>query len=981
MTFNRDLCAGCPIEGQYRPVHGVGDTTARFLVVTDKPSEASARQSRLMTPAQMDVFSDEAMRLGYGKDDFRFTPACHCPYDPDSHHNKVKKAAHKHCRQHLLAEVERGESEVVVTLGADATTQAFGRDTKITRVRGLAHSLDEFPQSVFPLMSPGLVVRYPQNHPLFRADMDSFSRFVEAGYDADGAAAMSDGDVEYEVITDLQFLIDAHPEVLSFDTENTGLRWYQTGCDVRTYKEKHHKGNPLFKPRFQILTMQFCIEPGKAYLLVWDHPEAPIPEKNKPRLRNQLRKLLCNEDTLVTGQNCKYDNLALWMTEGIRFRIGGDTLMLATLVDENQREKNLDTLVKLYAPDMAGYADRFNSEVDKSRMWEVPLATMLPYGAGDADAGFRVYMALEELVAQDERQWNHYCRVSIPGLNAFAAMESRGMHVDDTGALADFKEVMHNSVEDARIELLSQVPRQVKRDVIAEFCGKAANRGPAAAEKAVSFTRAEFLKQVLFLHPEGFNLKPRVFTKTTARLKDATLWEPSVSAKDHLPYFFDTCPFTMQLAEFVKDNSLLTKSVISFEKKYIVGKKVRPIYHLSKTVTGRTSSDDPNGQNYPKRGARAKAYRKMFIAPPGYFVCENDLSQAELRIAACMSKDPTMIRIYRDGGDIHRATACIVLGVTREEFDELEPAVQKDARQKAKAVNFGFLYGMGWRKFIGYAKTQYNVVFTEDEARRVRVGFFRMYSTLEAWHLSMRSFAGRNKYVRSFSGRVRHLPMIDSSDEGIRMEAERQAINSPVQEFGSSLGVMALGRMNEELSPEYIEIVGFVHDAIIYYVKEEYLDWGMKTVKQYMETNDILGWFGKDLEVPILADVGFGKNLGEVHECPGFSLATRYDFSTLVGKDGNLLIEVPRQRIPPNNGLLTRSAYTTADDLEDEDVAPVRIIRRNRLVKAIVSDSVKLREERSQKQMIINRRNRDKRRVEEKEVRAGRIVRRTRAPI
>ncbi|MGZ7246365.1 hypothetical protein ACXWO4_09920, partial [Streptococcus pyogenes] len=89
------------------------------------------------------------------------------------------------------------------------------------------------------------------------------------------------------------------PEIVAFDTETTGLRWYQKGVDVRGYKKELHEGMPWYKPRFQILTMQFTTREGTAYILPWDHPEDPIPEHDKPRLRNQLRKLLCAEHRIV----------------------------------------------------------------------------------------------------------------------------------------------------------------------------------------------------------------------------------------------------------------------------------------------------------------------------------------------------------------------------------------------------------------------------------------------------------------------------------------------------------------------------------------------------------------------------------------------------------------------------------------------------------------------------------------------------------
>ena len=946
------------MDGMYEPLEAQGPEDARFIVITEVPSQASGKANRLTSAGAMKTLAASVQREGFDRNDFRFIPACHCPYDQDNHVNKEKTAAHKHCRQHLVDEMEALKPEAIVPLGAVAATQAFGQATKITKVRGFATQSAEFGVPIFPLMSPTQVVMYPQNAPLFEADVASFGRFVNAGFDSELAGAeMSTG---YEIVTDLQFLIDKAPEIIAFDVETTGLRWYQSGVDVRTYRQNLHKGSSVFKPRMHILTMQFTTAPGEGYMLVWDHPENPIPEADKPRLRNQIRKLLCNEDTLVVGQNLKIDNIMLWMLEGIRFRIGGDTLLLATLVDENMPEKNLDVLTKIYCPEMAGYADSFNASVDKSRMWEVPLDKMLPYGCGDTDASFRVYHTLEEIVAADEGQWAHYSKVTIPGLNALASMETQGMYIDERDALANFKQVMTTSVAQAERELMAQIPRAVKRDVVADYVGK--NKANTA-EKALQLSRPDFLKQVLFTHPEGFCLEPRVFTKGTAKLKDESLREPSVSAKDHLPYFFDTCPFTLDLAEYVKDHSLLTKSVISFESKYIHGGKVRPTYHLHKAVTGRTSSDDPNGQNYPKRGERALAYRRMFVPPPGYFVCELDLSQAELRIAACMSGDRTMIDIYKNAGDIHTATALIVLSVTMEQFRQLPKKEQKDARTKAKSVNFGFLYGMGWRKFIGFAKTQYGVEFTEAEAKRVRAGFFTKYKSLARWHEKTKDFAAHHKFVRSYSGRVRHLPMVDSNEEYIQQEAMRQAINSPVQEFGSSLGVMALGRMNDEIDSEYLKVVGFIHDAIVVYVKKEYLDWGMRTVKRYMQTNPLEEWFGTKLQVPIVADCGFGLNLGEIHECEGFDLDKPFDYAGLKDKEGKLLIEVPRQRVPPREGRLCRSPYTLPTDLEDENVCLTAAPRRSRMIRAGVTQETVKRMRRSQAQMIINRRNQEKSKV------------------
>ncbi|WP_445498027.1 hypothetical protein, partial [Pseudomonas aeruginosa] len=125
------------------------------------------------------------------------------------------------------------------------------------------------------MQSVAVAVNYPQNEPLLAADCASFGRLVDADLDIDTADAFTTG--EYTLVKDLQFLIDMDPEILSFDTETTGLRWYQRGVDVRSYRKHLHEGKAWFQPRFQILTMQFTVEAGKSFVLAWDHTEDSIP--------------------------------------------------------------------------------------------------------------------------------------------------------------------------------------------------------------------------------------------------------------------------------------------------------------------------------------------------------------------------------------------------------------------------------------------------------------------------------------------------------------------------------------------------------------------------------------------------------------------------------------------------------------------------------------------------------------------------------
>lgn len=891
-----ESCNECPLKDKADIFEGKVPAESRFMVVTDIPSAAPEAYGRLMPQSAMTMFGRSMIAEQFQKDDFMFVPQVRCPYNPDTYTTKEKTKIAKCCRPYLVERIRKLRPEVVIPLGADPASQVLGHKVKITKVRGMPTRTEEFGKTlILPMLNPIMAVMYPQHESTVAADCATLGRLVDSDYDIDASSRSAIG--EYEFIDDLQFLVKERPPIVAYDTENTGLRW--------------------FAPDAKILTMQFCIEPGKAYLLPWDHPDAPQSGRAKARLKKQFTQLMCRDDVTVIGQNAKYDSVYTYAQTGIRYKIGGCTLMLATLIDENSYTKNLDDLTKRYVRDMAGYADRFNATVDKSRMIELPLdEDFLDYGCGDADATFRMYPTLYEQVAADPKLLQHYNKVTLPGLNAFASVELRGLHVDEDQALV-FENFMEERVAGMRESLLSQVPRSIKRKHLAIASEKARGK-PVDPADALSFGKKAFLLDILFYHEDGLCLKPKVFTKTTAKLDEARR-VPSVSTKDHLPYFYDTHPFTMELSEFIKSERILGTNVKGFKNKYIVDGVVRPTYNLHVAVTGRTSSEDPNGQNFPKRGDIAMEYRKMFVAPEDFFIIEADLSQAELRIAGDMANDPTMLRIYREKGDIHTATALIVLGTTMEKFRELPKDQQKLARTKAKSVNFGFLYGMGWRKFIGFAKTQYGVEFTEKEAQRIRAGFFETYYKLPEWHAKMREFARKHLFVRSYSGRIRHLPMIESRDEMVQSEAERQAINSPVQEFGSSLGVMACGRINEEVDSRYLSLVGFVHDALYAYVPKQYLEWGVKTMRYYMQSNPLEEWFGRKMKLPIVADAGFGLNLGDIFEMGDFDIGEDgecevgvYDFDALWEKEPDKALYVPRQRIPANNGRLQQSIYTCA---------------------------------------------------------------------
>lgn len=299
------------------------------------------------------------------------------------------------------------------------------------------------------------------------------------------------------------------------------------------------------------------------------------------------------------------------------------------------------------------------------------------------------------------------------------------------------------------------------------------------------------------------------------------------------------------LLEYKAVNTLSKMFLNRWEDDLGFDKRLHPSFNLTNVVTGRTSCQNPNLQQVP----REKAVRSLFNAPEGRLFFEADYSQLELRIAAEYSHDRAMLDIYKNGGDIHTTTAKLMTGGR-------EPT--KEERGRAKAVNFGFLYGMLAKKFVDYAYNSYGVIFSQAEAELFREAFFAKYSRLLPWHKEMEYECELMGGVSNKFGRFRKLPNIYSQDRYERLSAVRRAINTPVQGTGSDLLISAATKINHDLKKEGVKIVGTVHDSILGEFRAEDKDWVVDYIKKVMLHPPILDDFGVVLEVPLDVDIGVG---------------------------------------------------------------------------------------------------------------------------
>jgi DNA polymerase I-like protein with 3'-5' exonuclease and polymerase domains len=210
----------------------------------------------------------------------------------------------------------------------------------------------------------------------------------------------------------------------------------------------------------------------------------------------------------------------------------------------------------------------------------------------------------------------------------------------------------------------------------------------------------------------------------------------------------------------------------------------------------------------------------------------------------------------------------MAMKITRAEWDQLDADVRGLQRFRAKAINFGLIYGISVNGFRVYAKTEYGVDYTEREAQQLHNGYFQKYSAIRPWHDREKAFAHEHGYVRSLHGATRHLPSIHSDDSAIRALCERQAVNAPIQRFGSDLGLIAFVRLTSQVDPNLMRPIAFIHDQLVCEVRDGYEEQGMGWLKWVMETPPLEQWFGITPPLPITSECEIGRNAGEIEERP-----------------------------------------------------------------------------------------------------------------
>lgn len=539
------------------------------------------------------------------------------------------------------------------------------------------------------------------------------------------------------------------------------------------------------------------------WIIPLSHIESPFP------FPGEQKAIMLFLDQLLKGKRIythggKFDCLFLKVKHGVIWKINFDSLMASFLLDENGTHR-----LKLLASIFYG-APNYDLE-KKEKIGGAPLEVLAEYCAKDIYYTRKLAIGLRKKLREDPALYLFYRTLIVPAINMFIEVEHHGAWI------------RKDKLRMIREELQSEAEKVV---------GWLNEGAKVLGVEEVNWNSPQQVSEVFF---ELAGLEPVEVTKSGA-FSTSELVLKKLSLDHELPKL---------LLEYRTLTKLLTGFLKSWEEKSI-GNRLHPTFNLHGAVTGRLSCRKPNLQQVPRKSI----IRSLFSAPKEWSFVEADYSQIELRIVASLSKDSEMMKVFVTGGDIHTTTARLVSG---------EDSGEKEWRKKAKAVNFGLIYGMGVKKLRLYAKEKFDANLSYEEAREFKDKFFEQYSSIRKWHKKQIRVARSNEQVRNLMGRIRHLPEIHSLDYMERSAAERQSINSPVQSLASDLLISAAVELHKKIDPEDFHIVGTIHDALLMEIKKTKLNRILPIVKETMEKPEALKILGVDFLVPIEVEINVGN--------------------------------------------------------------------------------------------------------------------------
>ena len=556
----------------------------------------------------------------------------------------------------------------------------------------------------------------------------------------------------------------------------------------------------------ELVGLSFSVEENKAYYI-------PIPPNSKKALEivNIFKPLYENEKILKVGQNIKYD-LEVLANYGVTLSGKMFDTMIAHYVIQPELYHNMDYLAEIYLKYKTIHIEELIGPKGKGQknMRDLSPEQIYEYAAEDADVTLKLKNILEKELKKYDVEHLFY-DIEMPLMPVLASMEMNGVRLD-TKSLQETSEV------------LTQRMKAIE-DKIYQLAGESFNIASPKQVGEILFDKLKIVEKAKKTKTGQYVTNEEVLQGLKHKHEIVENILEHRGLKKLLGTYVDALP-----------------SLINQRTGHI-----HTSFNQTITSTGRLSSSDPNLQNIPVRGEDGKEIRKAFIPEPGCLFFSADYSQIELRVMAHLSDDENMIEAFREGYDIHAATAAKIY---KENIDD----VSRDQRTKAKRANFGIIYGI---TVFGLAE---RLDISRDEAKQLIDGYFETFPKVKEYMEKAKDTARDKGYVETLFKRRRYLKDINSGNATVRGFAERNAINAPIQGTAADIIKVAMINIYNRFKREGIrsKMILQVHDELNFSVYPEEKEKVEKIVLEEMQ-----GAFC--MKVPLVADCGWGKNWLEAH--------------------------------------------------------------------------------------------------------------------
>ena len=573
-------------------------------------------------------------------------------------------------------------------------------------------------------------------------------------------------------------------QILSLDTETTSL----SAIDA------------------ELVGLSFSVKENEAFFV-----PVPADQGEARKIVDLLRPVYENEKILKVGQNLKYDYEVL-MKYGVRLAGKMFDTMLAHYVIQPELRHNMDYLAEIYLNYKTIHIDELIGPKGKNQknMRDLRPQDVYEYAAEDADVTLKLKNKLEGELKKYGAEELFY-NIEMPLMPVLAEMEMNGVTID-TQSLADTSDVLTKRMEEVEKEIY-------------ELAGAPFNIASPRQVGEVLFDKLQIVEKAKKTKTGQYVTNEEVLQSLKGKHKIVEAILEHRGLKKLLGTYIDALP-----------------KLINARTGHI-----HTSFNQATTATGRLSSSDPNLQNIPVRGEEGKEIRKAFIPEPGCLFFSADYSQIELRVMAHLSGDENMIEAFREGHDIHAATAAKIY---KEEMEN----VTRDQRTKAKRANFGIIYGI---TIFGLAE---RLEISRDEAKMLIEGYFETFPKVKEYMEKAKEQARNQGYVETQFHRRRYLADINSANATVRGFAERNAINAPIQGTAADIIKVAMIRIYNRFRAEGIrsKMILQVHDELNFSVYPEEKEKVEQIVLEEMQN-------AFPMQVPLVADCGWGNNWLEAH--------------------------------------------------------------------------------------------------------------------